>query len=69
MVGPLPGPCVCGSFSAPGCPYVRKYELNAKNPKYYYKCQISLKFDQQVLMDPNTSPITRMDKIAEVVSL
>jgi len=21
MVGPLPGPCVCGSFSAPGCPY------------------------------------------------
>ena len=21
MVGPLPGPCVCGSFSAPGCPF------------------------------------------------
>jgi len=20
MVGPLPVPCVCGSFSAPGCP-------------------------------------------------
>jgi hypothetical protein len=19
MVGPLPGPCVCGSFNAPGC--------------------------------------------------
>jgi len=22
MVGPLPGPCVCGSFSAPGCPFI-----------------------------------------------
>jgi len=22
MVGPLPGPCVCGSFGAPGCPIV-----------------------------------------------
>ena len=21
MVGPLPGPCVCGSFSVPGCPF------------------------------------------------
>jgi hypothetical protein len=21
MVGPLPKPCVCGSFSAPGCPF------------------------------------------------
>jgi len=19
---PLPGPCVCGSFSAPGCPFL-----------------------------------------------
>jgi len=22
MVGPLPGPCMCKSFSAPGCPFV-----------------------------------------------
>jgi len=25
MVGPLPGPCICGSFSAPGCPYLIIY--------------------------------------------
>ena len=23
MVGPLPRPCVCGSFSSPGCPFIR----------------------------------------------
>jgi len=25
MVGPLPGPCVCGSFSAPGCPLLKQH--------------------------------------------
>ena len=29
MVGPLPGPCVCGSFSAPGCPFYIFYMNNA----------------------------------------
>ncbi len=26
MAGPLLGPCVCGSFSAPGFPFIHIYE-------------------------------------------
>jgi len=40
MVGPLPGPCVCGSFSAPGCPFIQEKVLIEKsNINFaYYNC-------------------------------
>ena len=28
MVGPLPWPCLCGSFSAPGCPFFEKSQIS-----------------------------------------
>jgi len=40
MVGPLPGPCVCASFSAPGCHVLRLWHNNFTT----WNCSFLLKF-------------------------
>lgn len=37
MVGPLPGPCICGSFGALGCPFFMYFFILTKNLGFYNK--------------------------------
>jgi hypothetical protein len=44
MVGPLLGPCVCGSFSAPGCPFYYFCKVSIMSQDYY-SVSVSPDFD------------------------
>jgi len=53
MVGPLPGPYICGSFSAPGCPFSIENICNAQKENHWKNISYDLHFSCVQLLSNN----------------